>query len=207
MCGGDASRSDGIGMQARPPVSQKSHDPGRPIGESRRVPPLGSARVRRVQRVEIDAKAGALAHSGALSIAVPSPHSLKLVIRWNCWPDASIAAMSACQRPMSRASRGADSLAFQNPGLMVKVPAPAVARRCRAVLVPAVGLIQAERETEDHLHDDVRADIAIGLAPAGKRRAAVEHVGPDEDDRTSGYAVERPVGAIALDQIVKSSWI
>ena len=35
---------------------------------------------------------------------------------------------------------------------------------------------------QDHFHDDVDADFAVGLAPTRERCAAIEHVGPDEDD-------------------------
>ena len=57
----------------------------------------------------------------ALSTAVPSPHSLKVVIRCQCVPvDATMFVTSVVYLAMSRPSRGVASPAFQKPGLMVK---------------------------------------------------------------------------------------
>jgi len=59
------------------------------------------------------------AHSLADSTAVPSPHSLNVVISWNCAPDEAIAATWFDQREGSRVSRGDASPFFQNPGEIV----------------------------------------------------------------------------------------
>jgi hypothetical protein len=53
------------------------------------------------------------------STAVPSPHSLNVVINWNCAVDDAIAATWFCQRETSRVSRGVLSPFFQKPGEMV----------------------------------------------------------------------------------------
>jgi hypothetical protein len=47
---------------------------------------------------------------------VPSPHSLKVVIRWNWAVEAAVVSTSRSQRVRSRASRGAGSVALKNPG-------------------------------------------------------------------------------------------
>jgi hypothetical protein len=61
----------------------------------------------------------------ALSMADPSPHSLKVVIRCQCVVvDATMLVTSVVNRAASRESRGPASPAFQNPGLTVKLWVP-----------------------------------------------------------------------------------
>ena len=57
-------------------------------------------------------------HSPADSTAVPSPHSLNVVISWNCAVDDAIAATWFAQRAGSRVNRAVSPF-FQNPGEIV----------------------------------------------------------------------------------------
>src|SRR5919198_1212018 len=57
-------------------------------------------------------------HSFALSAAVPSPHSLKVVTSCHGAFDATMSRTFCDQRARSRVKRGLDSSAFQKPGLI-----------------------------------------------------------------------------------------
>lgn len=57
-------------------------------------------------------------NSAAGSMAVPSPHSLKVVMSCHCAPLAIMAQIAVFQAGRSRESRGLDSLALKKPGLI-----------------------------------------------------------------------------------------